>query len=138
MVHSGSRALGQVIRDHHLARAQPLEGRLRVLDAESDSGKEYLHDAFWARRFAAASRKAMAEETGNVLARTLRCSIRWETMIASDHNHVALERHAIWVAREYGYSWKHIGHVYGMSGISAMLRFRRRMKLLRDRLSGDR
>ena len=35
MVHSGSRALGQVIRDHHLARAQPLEGRLRALDAES-------------------------------------------------------------------------------------------------------
>jgi len=67
MVHSGSRALGQVIRDHHLARAQPVEGRLRAIDAESDIGKEYLHDVFWARQFAAASRKAMAEETGKVL-----------------------------------------------------------------------
>lgn len=103
MVHSGSRALGQMIRDHHLARAQPLEGRLRALDAESDAGKEYLHDALWARQSAAASRKAMAEETGKVLARILRCSIIWETMIASDHNHVALERHGqrtLWVHRK--------------------------------------
>jgi tRNA-splicing ligase RtcB len=103
MVHSGSRALGQVIRDHHLARAQLVEGRLRALDAESDTGKEYLHDALWARRFAAASRKAMAEETGKVLARTLKCGIGWETMIATDHNHVALERHGareLWVHRK--------------------------------------
>jgi tRNA-splicing ligase RtcB len=45
----------------------------------------------------------MAEETGKVLARTLRCSINWETMIASDHNHVALEHHGereLWVHRK--------------------------------------
>jgi tRNA-splicing ligase RtcB len=103
MVHSGSRALGQVIRDHHLARAQPVEGRLRGIDAESDTGKEYLHDVLWARQFAAASRKAMAEETGKVLTRTLKCSISWETMIAIDHNHVTLERHGgreLWVHRK--------------------------------------
>lgn len=103
MVHSGSRALGQVIRDHHLARAQPVEGRLRALDAESEAGKEYVHDVLWARQFAAASRKAMAEETGNALTRTLKCSVRWETIIAIDHNHVALERHGereFWVHRK--------------------------------------
>jgi DNA-directed RNA polymerase specialized sigma24 family protein len=44
----------------------------------------------------------------------------------------------VWIAREYGYSWKHIGRVLGLSGISVMLRFRRRMKILRERLSGDR
>jgi DNA-directed RNA polymerase specialized sigma24 family protein len=44
----------------------------------------------------------------------------------------------VWIAREYGYSWKHIGHVLGLSGISVMLRFRRRMKILRERLSGGR
>lgn len=43
----------------------------------------------------------------------------------------------VWVAREYGYSWQHIGRVLGLSGISVMLRFRRRMKILRERLSGD-
>jgi DNA-directed RNA polymerase specialized sigma24 family protein len=44
----------------------------------------------------------------------------------------------IWVAREYGYTWKHIGRVLGIPGDSVMLRFRRRMKILRARLSGGR
>jgi len=44
----------------------------------------------------------------------------------------------VWVAREYGYTWKHIGHVLGVPGDSVMLRFRRRMKILRARLSGGR
>jgi tRNA-splicing ligase RtcB len=103
MVYSGSRALGQTIRGHHLGNALLVDGRLRALDAESDAGKEYLHDAAWARQFAAASRKAMAEETGNVLLETLRCDVRWETMIPTDHNHVALERHGerdLWVHRK--------------------------------------
>ena len=103
MVHSGSRALGQVIRDHHLAHAQLVDGRLRALVANSDSGKEYLHDVLWARRFAKASRKAIAEETGKVIGRTLNCDIAWETMIAIDHNHVALEPHGereLWVHRK--------------------------------------
>jgi len=103
MVHSGSRALGQAIRDHHLARAMPADGRLRALDAESDEGKEYLNDVLWAKRFATASRKAMAEEAGKVLNRLLNCGIRWETMIASDHNHVAREHHGgreLWVHRK--------------------------------------
>ena len=68
MVHSGSRALGQVIRDHHLSRAQPVDNRLRALDANSEAGAEYLHDASCARRFADASRRAMAEQVGRVLA----------------------------------------------------------------------
>ena len=44
----------------------------------------------------------------------------------------------VWVAREYGYTWKHIGGVLGVPGDSVMLRFRRRMKILRSRLSGGR
>ena len=103
MVHSGSRALGQAIRDHHLARAMPVNGRLRALDSESDEGKAYLHDVLWARRFAADSRKAMAEEAGKMLTRLLNCGIRWETMIATDHNHVTRERHherVLWVHRK--------------------------------------
>ena len=44
----------------------------------------------------------------------------------------------VWVAREYGYTWKHIGGVLGIPGDSVMLRFRRRMKILRGRLSGGR
>jgi len=103
MVHSGSRALGQAIRDHHLARAQPVDKRLRALDATSDAGREYLHDAACARRFAAASRRAMAEEVGGVLASRLGARVCWETLIATDHNHVSLERHDgrdLWVHRK--------------------------------------
>jgi DNA-directed RNA polymerase specialized sigma24 family protein len=42
----------------------------------------------------------------------------------------------VWVAREYGYSWKEIGRSLGISGDQALLRFRRRMQNLRERLSG--
>jgi tRNA-splicing ligase RtcB (3'-phosphate/5'-hydroxy nucleic acid ligase) len=103
MVHSGSRALGPSIRDHHLSRAQPVGSHLRVLDATSDTGAEYLHDASCARRFADASRRAMAEEVGRVLATTLGAQIRWDTVITTDHNHVSLEHHGgrdLWVHRK--------------------------------------
>lgn len=103
MVHSGSRALGQAIRDHHLARAQPADGWLRVLDAQSDAGRAYLHDAGLARCFAAASRLAMAEEAGTVLSKALGAAICWETVIQTDHNHVSCERHGdrdLWVHRK--------------------------------------
>jgi tRNA-splicing ligase RtcB len=103
MVHSGSRTLGPAIRDHHLARAQPVGNRLRALDANSGAGREYLHDATFARRFAGASRRAMAEEVGQVLARRLGAHVCWETVITTDHNHVSLERHGgrdLWVHRK--------------------------------------
>ena len=103
MVHSGSRALGQAIHDHHLARAQPADNRLRVLDAKSDAGTDYLHDASCARRFADASRRAMAEEVGRALAARLGAHICWETLITTDHNHVSLEHHGgrdLWVHRK--------------------------------------
>jgi tRNA-splicing ligase RtcB len=103
MVHSGSRALGQAIRDHHLARAQPVDNRLRALDAASSAGAAYLHDASCARRFAGASRRAMAEEVGQVLTARLGAHVCWETVITTDHNHVSLEHHDgrdLWVHRK--------------------------------------
>lgn len=103
MVHSGSRALGQAIQEHHLARAQTVGGGFRVLDARSAAGCEYLKDASHARRFADASRKAMATEVGALLARKLQAQICWETLITTDHNHVSLERHRehdLWVHRK--------------------------------------
>jgi tRNA-splicing ligase RtcB (3'-phosphate/5'-hydroxy nucleic acid ligase) len=103
MVHSGSRALGQVIRDHHLSRAQPVDNRLRALDANSEAGAEYLHDASCARRFADASRRAMAKEVGRVLATLLGAQVYWDTAITTDHNHVVLEQHGgrnLWVHRK--------------------------------------
>jgi tRNA-splicing ligase RtcB len=103
MIHSGSRALGQAIRDHHLTRAQRIDGRFRALDAQLDSGSEYLHDATWARRYAAASRRAIAIETEVILNQTLSAKACWATLITTDHNHVALEEHGgrrLWVHRK--------------------------------------
>ncbi len=103
MVHSGSRALGPAIRDHHLGRATAGDGRLRGLEAGSGAGLAYRHDAAWARRFAAASRRAMAREAGEVLAARIGARLDWETAIATDHNHVAWERHGgrdLWVHRK--------------------------------------
>jgi tRNA-splicing ligase RtcB (3'-phosphate/5'-hydroxy nucleic acid ligase) len=103
MVHSGSRAMGQAIRDHHLSRAEAVGWGLKALDARTDEGKAYLHDACWARRFADANRRAMARQVGDVVAATLGGRLRWETAITSDHNHVSLEQHAgqeFWVHRK--------------------------------------
>lgn len=103
MVHSGSRALGQAIRDHHLERAHPVVSRLHALDAGSDFGAKYLHDLSFARRYAEASRRAIAEAVERVLAATLRARVCWETVISTDHNHVSLERHGgrdLWVHRK--------------------------------------
>lgn len=103
MVHSGSRALGQAIRHHHLSRAQPVEQRFRGLDANAGAGADYLHDASCARRFADASRRAIAEEVEGVLARQLGARVDWNTVITTDHNHVSLERHGerdLWVHRK--------------------------------------
>lgn len=103
MVHSGSRALGQAIRDYHLARAQPVTNRFRAFDARSAAGIEYLSDASWARRFADSSRRAIAEQVGQVLAGTVGAHICWETLITTDHNHVLPERHGgrdVWVHRK--------------------------------------
>jgi tRNA-splicing ligase RtcB (3'-phosphate/5'-hydroxy nucleic acid ligase) len=103
MIHSGSRALGQVIRDHHLSAAQVVDGRLRALEAESEQGAAYLHDLGWARRYAAASRRAMAMETGKVIENAIGARLDWETSITTDHNHVAQEQHGaskLWVHRK--------------------------------------
>lgn len=103
MIHSGSRALGQAIRDHHLAGAQVVDGRFRALEAESELGAAYLHDLDWARRYAAASRRAMAAEAEKVIQDAIGAQLVWGTSITTDHNHVALEQHGaskFWVHRK--------------------------------------
>lgn len=103
MIHSGSRALGQAIRDHHLAGAEVVDGRFRALGAQSERGVNYLHDVDWARRYAAASRRAMAVEAEKAIRDAIGARLDWETAITTDHNHVALEHHAdtkLWVHRK--------------------------------------
>jgi len=103
MVHSGSRGIGPAIRDYHMGQGEDVGGGLRALHATSDQGVRYLDDAAWARRFADASRRAMAKEVGTVLENTLGARLCWETVITTDHNHVSLEHHGgreLWVHRK--------------------------------------
>jgi len=103
MVHSGSRALGPAIRDHHLARAEAVGGGLKSLRADRDAGAEYLHDAAWARRFADANRRAIAQLVGDVARRVIGARLDWGAAFTTDHNHVEREAHdtvALWVHRK--------------------------------------
>lgn len=103
MVHSGSRALGPAIRDHHLARAESVGGGLKCLKSSDDSGAAYLHDATWVRRFAAANRRAMAVLVEETLSGLGVGHLQWSEAITTDHNHVEHELHGtapLWVHRK--------------------------------------
>ncbi len=93
MIHSGSRAVGPAIRDAHLARAVPAGQGLRLLDGSTDAGAAYLHDVEWARGYADASRRAMADAVDAAIAPLVGGRLVWATAIASDHNHVVREHH---------------------------------------------
>jgi tRNA-splicing ligase RtcB len=103
MVHSGSRAMGPAIRDHHLKHAEAAGSGLRAIEASSSQGRAYLHDASWARRFAAANRLQIAMNIGTVLAAAVGAALQWELAITTDHNHVESEQHGggtLWVHRK--------------------------------------
>jgi tRNA-splicing ligase RtcB len=103
MVHSGSRAMGPAIRDHHLEHAEVAGPGLRALDARSSQGRAYLHDEAWARRFAAANRQQIAVNIGETLAAAFGATLQWELSTTTDHNHVESETHdgtILWVHRK--------------------------------------
>lgn len=56
MVHSGSRAMGQSIRDHHLRACQTGRMGFRYLSADSSEGRAYLRDVEWALAYAEENR----------------------------------------------------------------------------------
>ena len=93
MIHSGSRAIGQAVRDYHVARATLRSARLSALDAETDAGRAYLHDAQWARNYADANRRAMAARVVEVVRSHGGGAIDEASVIAIDHNHVQPEHH---------------------------------------------
>jgi tRNA-splicing ligase RtcB len=103
MVHSGSRALGPAIRDHHLRHAVPVGGGLKQLPAREDSGRAYLDDARWARRYAASNRESLALLAGDAVAKVCGGHLQWEEAVRTDHNHLERETHGaqeLWVHRK--------------------------------------
>lgn len=103
LVHSGSRAMGPAIRDHHDARAERGASGLRSLEADSDEGRAYLADAVWAGRYASASRARMVDAAAALLADLFGVEPDAASRVEVDHNHVRREEHGgreLWVHRK--------------------------------------
>ncbi len=102
MLHSGSRGIGQAIRDHHCGAADG-GSRLAMLDAGGLAGAAYLGDLEWALDYARQSRRRMAEVVAMGTAETLGARAQWETYADCHHNFVRREQHGsrqLWVHRK--------------------------------------
>jgi tRNA-splicing ligase RtcB len=103
MIHSGSRALGQVINEHHRACARTANTGLLCLDADSALGKAYLADVTWACRYAEESRRAIVDTVTALVAGLFGAAADPDSIIHCNHNHVRREVHfgkELWVHRK--------------------------------------
>ncbi|HSZ58088.1 MAG TPA: RtcB family protein [Tepidisphaeraceae bacterium] len=103
MVHSGSRAIGQAIRDFHESAIATRAGQMRYIEADSARGAAYLTDAAWARAYARASRRAMIDAAAEVLRKCAGAHVDPASYFDCDHNHVRREAHfgvELWVHRK--------------------------------------
>jgi tRNA-splicing ligase RtcB len=103
MLHSGSRGIGQAVRDHHLARCVAGRSGLRYLDATSPQGADYLADMAWAVDYAEWSRRAMVAAVCEVIKEVLGSDPDEGSSVSCNHNHVRRETHegeALWVHRK--------------------------------------
>jgi tRNA-splicing ligase RtcB len=103
MVHSGSRAMGQVLTAHHLDACTVDASGVRSLSAESPEGRAYLDDVAWARDYAHASRLAMIDAVAVLLDEWHGVEVDTDSLVSCDHNHVFRETHdgrALWVHRK--------------------------------------
>lgn len=88
MVHTGSRGIGQAIRDHHGA------GFVGI-DATSEAGRAYLADLEWALDYAEENRRRILQAA----AAAFELELDRQTLITCHHNHVRRESCG-WVHRK--------------------------------------
>ncbi len=124
MVHSGSRAIGQSIANHHLRQAATANTGLKFLPAESKAGQAYLQDIEWAYAYADLSRKAIIEAVNVLMEEFFNVSADLSSMKACHHNHVILEKHFgenYWVHRKGAVSAANgeVGIIPGSMGTSS-------------------
>jgi tRNA-splicing ligase RtcB (3'-phosphate/5'-hydroxy nucleic acid ligase) len=103
MVHSGSRGMGQAIRDHHLRQCSAGRDGLRFLSADSPEGRAYLDDMTWALEYAEASRRTMVQAVRDVVDDVLGLRADEASYVSCNHNHVRRETHlgeSLWVHRK--------------------------------------
>jgi DNA-directed RNA polymerase specialized sigma24 family protein len=124
--------------------------RMKGRRGEIGDLEAYLLGSFYHRLRRALKKEQRREETIQLVSSAQELEVLGNTSHAEPHDiedtlhaQEILDRmdawsRKVWIAREYGYTWKHIGRALGIPGDSVMLRFRRRMKILRERLSGRR
>ncbi|HZL34279.1 MAG TPA: RtcB family protein [Tepidisphaeraceae bacterium] len=103
LIHSGSRAMGQAIREAHLANATRSCVGLYYLDSHDPRGQAYLNDMEFARAYARQSRRAMANATAALVNDLFGVKSIPESTFDCDHNHVRRETHGgeeRWVHRK--------------------------------------
>ncbi len=99
MLHSGSRGMGQAIREHHGG----CDGALTGIVADSTAGQAYLRDLGWALDYAKQGRRRMAEVVAARLQALVGVSPLWENYVDCHHNFVRKEEHqeqSLWVHRK--------------------------------------
>lgn len=103
MVHTGSRGIGQAIRNWHEQHATPDAVGLRGIAADSAAGRAYLSDLEWALRYADENRRRILDIVAQVLSDELGWTPLEHTRIECQHNFVRCEQHehgALWVHRK--------------------------------------
>ncbi len=124
MLHSGSRAMGRAIKEHHLAYATASRNGLQYLDAESDAGRAFLADLVWVCRYAQESRQAMVEAVVRLVGELFGMSSESESFLCCNHNHVCRETHfgeEFWVHRKGAISARNgeLGIIPGSMGTAS-------------------
>lgn len=87
LVHSGSRAMGQVITAWHESTAATSRG-LTSLDASTPQGRAYLQDIVWCRAYASANRKEILRRAVQLLGVLITIEIDFNELQETDHNHL--------------------------------------------------
>jgi tRNA-splicing ligase RtcB len=105
VVHTGSRAIGQEITAHHLARLAAAGGGdtargadspppLPALDLDTPAGRDYFADMQWACRYAAANRATILNAVADLLEGSRGIGVEPESFVDSPHNTATAEEHA--------------------------------------------
>ena len=93
LIHSGSRAMGQLISAHHLQAAEvDSSSGLACLEGDSEAGDAFLNDLAWARNYAAKNRLAMLNSVVDHVLVPNGLKVDHDSMIHMDHNHVQKEK----------------------------------------------
>ncbi len=102
-VHTGSRAMGVLVRDHHAVRDQFADSKLVGVATTEAAGLNCLRDLEWTAAYARASRRAIQQAVIAVLSRFVAVDPEESRGIDTCHNFVRRECHQgrwLWIHRK--------------------------------------